>query len=196
MATVLGIDPGLTRCGFGVVRVRSGREVELGEVGVIRSMPKLDVSVRVHRIAADIRTVIARHRPDVITIERVFAQQNLPSVMGVAHIIGAVMWLAGESGIPVTMHTPTEVKAAVTGSGTADKPQVQFMVARLLKLQEVGGPPDAADALAVALCEAFRPSASTSDAAPETPAQRAWREARADHSQSGRWGRSAASLNG
>ncbi|WP_036960236.1 crossover junction endodeoxyribonuclease RuvC [Pseudoclavibacter soli] len=182
MSVILGIDPGLTRCGFGVVQATTRRRLSLVEVGVIRSSPQEEISRRVHRIAAELRTIIERHQPGVITVERVFAQQNLPSVMGVAHIIGAAMLLAGDYGIPLTMHTPTEVKAAVTGSGRADKPQVQHMVARLLSIDEVGGPPDAADALAVAVCEAFKPSAQVSAARPgvaETPAQRAWRQARA-----------------
>lgn len=182
MPVVLGIDPGLTRCGFGVVESLPGRRVRLVEVGVIRSSPERDVTERVQRIAGDIRRLVTRHRPDGIAVERVFAQHNVASVMGVAHIIGATMLIAGDAGVPLAMHTPSEVKAAVTGSGTARKPQVQHMVARLLGVDEVGGPPDAADALAVAICECLRPTGERlldgRAAASETPAQRAWREAR------------------
>ncbi|MCD7102026.1 crossover junction endodeoxyribonuclease RuvC [Pseudoclavibacter sp. 13-3] len=178
MSVILGVDPGLTRCGFGIVESHPGRRVSLVDVGVIRSDPGIDIAVRVHRISHEIDRLMRRHRPQAVSVERVFAQQNLPSVMGVAHIIGAVMHLAGEAGIPLVLHTPSEVKAAVTGSGRADKPQVQQMVARLLGIDHVDGPPDAADALAVAICESFKPTASDArDASPagETAAQRQWR---------------------
>ncbi|KAB1658213.1 crossover junction endodeoxyribonuclease RuvC [Pseudoclavibacter sp. CFCC 11306] len=178
MSVILGIDPGLTRCGFGVVESHPGRRVALVDVGVIRSDPAADIAVRVHRISHEVERLIRRHRPRAVSVERVFAQQNLPSVMGVAHIIGAVMHLAGEADIPLVLHTPSEVKAAVTGSGRADKSQVQHMVARLLGIDHVDGPPDAADALAVAICESFKPTASDTKAvapAGETAAQRQWR---------------------
>jgi crossover junction endodeoxyribonuclease RuvC len=115
-------------------------------------------------------------RPDVIALERVFAQVNLLTVMGTAQISGVVMYLAKQRGIPVHMHTPTEVKAAVTGSGRAAKAQVGSMVAKILGLKEIPKPADAADALAIAITQGWRGGASA-DATAVTPAKKAWLEA-------------------
>ncbi|MFT4220369.1 MAG: crossover junction endodeoxyribonuclease RuvC [Microbacterium sp.] len=175
---VLGIDPGLTRCGVGVVDVAPDRSAQLVHVGVVRSDATAAIETRLAAIARGIRSVLEEHRPDVLAVERVFAQQNRHSVMGTAQASGVALLLAAEHGIPASTHTPTEVKAAITGYGSADKRQVQTMVARVLRLDELPKPADAADALALALCHAWRggaPQASATGAL--TPAQRAWADA-------------------
>ncbi|WP_404432891.1 crossover junction endodeoxyribonuclease RuvC [Microbacterium lacus] len=176
---VLGVDPGLTRCGVGVVDVAADRSATLVHVGVIRSDAHAPIEQRLALIAAGIRSVIDTHRPHVVAVERVFAQHNTHSVMGTAQASGVALLIAGESGLPAATHTPTEIKAAITGYGAADKRQVQQMVARILRLDAVPQPADAADALAIALCHAWRGEGTTSPgAAPRTasmtPAQRAW----------------------
>lgn len=175
---VLGIDPGLTRCGVGVVDVSSNRTASLVHVGVVRSSTADPIEKRLATIAAGIRAVLDDHDPSVVAVERVFAQNNRHSVMGTAQASGIALLLAAEHGIPAATHTPSEVKAAITGYGSADKLQVQTMVARVLRLQTLPEPADAADALAIALCHAWRGGPAL--ASPEsalTPAQRAWRDA-------------------
>lgn len=175
---VLGIDPGLTRCGVGVVDVRRDRSATLVHVGVIRSAHELPVGERLALIAAGLREVIAEHRPHVVAVERVFAQQNRSTVMGTAQASGVALLLAAEHGLPAETHTPSEVKAAITGYGSADKLQVQTMVARVLRLDALPQPADAADALAIALCHAWRRSGSVAASGGVlTPAQRAWADA-------------------
>lgn len=176
---VLGVDPGLTRCGLGVVDARPGRRVGLVAVGVARSAVDDDVAVRLHAIGTVVEEWLDEHRPDGVALERVFAQHNLRTVMGTAQVSGVVMAAAARRGIPVVLHTPSEVKAAVTGSGRAEKAQVQHMVARVLGLSEAPKPADAADALAIALCHAWRSGGAATSAAPggRTPAQRAWAQA-------------------
>ncbi|NHI17136.1 crossover junction endodeoxyribonuclease RuvC [Microbacterium excoecariae] len=172
---VLGIDPGLTRCGIGVVDVERDRRARLVHVGVIRSPADADPGVRLAMIAAGIRVVLDEHAPDVAAVERVFAQHNVASVMGTAQASGVALMLAAERGLPTATHTPSEVKAAITGYGSADKAQVQHMVARVLGLPEAPQPADAADALAIALCHAWRSGAApAAEALTATPAQRAW----------------------
>ncbi len=174
---VLGVDPGLTRCGVGVVDVAPDRSASLVHVGVVRSDPGDPIEKRLALIAAGLRAVIDEHRPDVVAVERVFAQQNRSTVMGTAQASGIALLLAGERGLPAATHTPTEVKAAITGYGAADKRQVQTMVARILRLDELPKPADAADALALALCHAWRGGPVALRDAPLTPAQRAWADA-------------------
>ncbi len=175
---VLGIDPGLTRCGVGVVDVDRARRGTLVHVGVIRSDPDLPIGERLALVAAGIREVLAEHRPDAVAVERVFAQQNTHTVMGTAQASGVALLLAAEAGLPAATHTPSEVKAAVTGYGSADKRQVQSMIARILRLDAPPQPADAADALAIALCHAWRRGAAgASGGEALTPAQRAWADA-------------------
>lgn len=176
---VLGIDPGLTRCGIGVVDVAPDRSARLVYVGVVRSASDAAIEQRLATIAAGIRAVLDAHAPSVVAVERVFAQQNRHTVMGTAQASGIALLVAAEYGVPAATHTPTEVKAAITGYGSADKRQVQAMVARILRLEVLPQPADAADALALALCHAWRggaPPASSLDGA-LTPAQRAWTDA-------------------
>ncbi|WP_345543240.1 crossover junction endodeoxyribonuclease RuvC [Microbacterium jejuense] len=175
---VLGIDPGLTRCGVGVVDVAADRSAQLVHVGVVRSDTDAPIEERLAVIAAGLRAVLDRHCPDVVAVERVFAQHNRATVMGTAQASGIALLVAGERGIPAATHTPSEVKAAITGYGNADKRQVQTMVARVLRLDELPKPADAADALALALCHAWRGAPATAGAnGPLTPAQRAWADA-------------------
>ncbi|WP_295102283.1 crossover junction endodeoxyribonuclease RuvC [uncultured Microbacterium sp.] len=175
---VLGIDPGLTRCGVGVVDVDRARRGTLVHVGVIRSAPDLPIGERLAIVAAGIREVLELHRPDAVAVERVFAQQNSHTVMGTAQASGVALLLAAEAGLPAATHTPSEVKAAVTGYGSADKRQVQTMIARILRLDAPPQPPDAADALAIALCHAWRRGAAGVPGADAlTPAQKAWADA-------------------
>lgn len=128
-------------------------------------------------IATGLRAVIDEHGPSVVAVERVFAQHNLQTVMGTAQASGIALLVAGERGLPAATHTPSEVKAAVTGYGNADKLQVQTMVARVLRLDEIPKPADAADALALALCHAWRGSAVRAASGTLTPAQKAWADA-------------------
>jgi crossover junction endodeoxyribonuclease RuvC len=175
---VLGIDPGLTRCGVGIVDVAPDRSARLVHVGVVRSDHGAPISERLAVIAAGIRAVVDAHEPDVIAVERVFAQHNRQTVMGTAQASGIALLIAGERGLPAETHTPSEVKAAITGYGAADKRQVQTMVARVLRLDALPQPADAADALALALCHAWRRGPSTpGTGAALTPAQRAWADA-------------------
>ncbi|MDT0118139.1 crossover junction endodeoxyribonuclease RuvC [Microbacterium sp. PRF11] len=175
---VLGIDPGLTRCGIGVVDVSPNRTASLVHVGVARSAPTDPIEKRLAAIAAGIREVLLTHQPHVVAVERVFAQNNRHSVMGTAQASGIALLLAAEHGLTAATHTPSEVKAAITGYGSADKRQVQTMVARVLRLDALPQPADAADALAIALCHAWRGGAGPVPGETAlTPAQKAWRDA-------------------
>ena len=153
---VLGVDPGLTRCGLGVVDGSGGRQVRCVAVDVVRSPSDAPVEQRLLAVGAVVEEWITRHRPDVVAIERVFSQQNVRTVMGTAQASGVVALLAARAGLPVAFHTPSEVKAAVTGEGRAGKAQVTAMVTRLLALADTPRPADAADALALAICHCWR----------------------------------------
>ncbi|MGW9629324.1 crossover junction endodeoxyribonuclease RuvC [Agromyces sp. NPDC055520] len=194
---VLGIDPGLTRCGVGVVDVEPNRTARLVDVVVLRSPADLDTPRRLVRIAEGLEAIIEEHRPQAVALERVFARSDVSTIMGTAQISGVAMLIAARRSLPVALHTPSEVKAAITGYGRADKKQVGAMVARILGLDEVPKPADAADALALAICHAWRTggvagaavAASAGDAASAdsalTPAQRAWLAAERSASVSG-----------
>lgn len=153
---VLGVDPGLTRCGIAVVDGGAGRSVRAVEVGVIRTPADAELATRLLTVADAAEEWLDRHRPDVVAVERVFSQYNVRTAMGTAQAGGVVALAAARRGLPVTFHTPSEVKAAVTGSGRADKAQVTAMVTRLLGLAEKPRPADAADALALAICHLWR----------------------------------------
>ena len=181
---VLGIDPGLTRCGVGVVDVEPNRTARLVDVVVLRSPAELDTPRRLARIADGIEAIIEEHRPQAVALERVFARSDVSTIMGTAQISGVAMLIAARRELPVALHTPSEVKAAITGYGRADKKQVGAMVARILGLEAVPKPADAADALALAICHAWRTggvagaaiqdAAAPAEASGLTPAQRAW----------------------
>ena len=153
---VLGVDPGLTRCGVGVVDGAPGRPLTMTAVGVIKTPPDLDVARRLLLLESGLEEWLDGHRPDAVAVERVFSQHNVRTVMGTAQASAVAMVCAARRGLPVALHTPSEVKAAVTGSGRADKAQVTGMVTRLLRLTEPPRPADAADALALAICHLWR----------------------------------------
>ncbi len=152
---VLGVDPGLTRCGLGVVDGRPGR-ASLVAVGVVTTPATDELGARLVALERAIEAWLDLHRPDAVAVERVFAQHNVRTVMGTAQAGAVAIVCAARRGIPVALHTPSEVKAAVTGSGRAEKAQVGAMVARILRLTELPKPADAADALALAICHSWR----------------------------------------
>ena len=193
---VLGGDPGLTRCGLGVVDVERNRRATLVAVGVVGTEAGTALDARLLVIAEAIDLWLDTHKPDVLAVERVFSQLNVSTVMGTAQASGVVIAAAARRGIPVALHTPTEVKAAVTGSGGANKDAVGKMVTKILRLDAPPKPADAADALALAITHAWRrgvagPGQTTAGSASGarairkpptaglTPAQRLWAEAEA-----------------
>jgi crossover junction endodeoxyribonuclease RuvC len=153
---VLGIDPGLTRCGVGVIDSAPGRSVALLHVDVVRTPSDMPLEKRLANIHFELSDLINRYQPEAIAIERVFAQSNVRTVMGTAQVSGIGLLLAAQLDIPVQTYTPSEVKAAVSGNGRADKAQVTAMVTRILNLENPPKPADAADALAIAICHAWR----------------------------------------
>ncbi len=162
---VLGVDPGLTRCGVGVVDGAPGRRLTMVHVEVVRTPSDLDLAERLLLIERGIEAVLDATRPDAVAVERVFAQHNVRTVMGTAQAGALAIVAAARRGIPVALHTPSEVKASVTGHGRADKDQVTAMVVRLLALTETPRPADAADALALAICHLWRGDSSARIAA-------------------------------
>ncbi len=156
---VLGVDPGLTRCGLGVVDGGSTGGtggITCLAVDVVRSPPEMALGQRLVTVADTVERWIAEHAPDVVAVERVFSQHNVRTAMGTAQVGGVVALVATRCDLPVAFHTPSEVKAAVTGSGRAGKQQVTAMVSRLLALPTPPRPADAADALALAVCHLWR----------------------------------------
>ncbi|MBV9383533.1 MAG: crossover junction endodeoxyribonuclease RuvC [Streptosporangiaceae bacterium] len=153
---VLGIDPGLTRCGLGVVDGVPGKAPELVAVGLVRTPSEDDVAARLLAIETEVERWLSEYRPDTVAVERVFSQHNVRTVMGTAQAGAVAIVCAARRGLPVALHTPSEVKAAVTGNGRANKDQVTTMVTRLLRMAERPRPPDAADALALAICHLWR----------------------------------------
>ncbi|MFI9346186.1 crossover junction endodeoxyribonuclease RuvC [Streptomyces sp. NPDC052773] len=153
---VLGVDPGLTRCGVGVVEGVPGRPLTMLGVGVVRTPVDAELGDRLVAVEQGIERWLDEHRPEFVAVERVFSQHNVRTVMGTAQASAVAMLCAARRGIPVALHTPSEVKAAVTGSGRADKAQVGAMVTRLLRLAAPPKPADAADALALAICHIWR----------------------------------------
>jgi crossover junction endodeoxyribonuclease RuvC len=139
-----------------VVDGAPGRRLTLVHVGVVLTAPDLDLASRLLAIEQGIEAVLEATQPDAVAVERVFAQHNVRTVMGTAQAGAVAITAAARRGIPVALHTPSEVKAAVTGQGRADKAQVGAMVVRLLGLTEVPRPADAADALALAICHLWR----------------------------------------
>jgi crossover junction endodeoxyribonuclease RuvC len=156
---VLGIDPGLTRCGVAVVEGLPGRRLSAVAFDVVGTPAGDDIAARLLALDTALTGWIDVHRPDVVAVERVFSQHNVRTVMGTAQAAAVALTTAARAGTPVVLHTPSEVKAAVTGSGRADKAQVTAMVTRLLGLATAPRPADTADALALAICHIWRGSA-------------------------------------
>jgi crossover junction endodeoxyribonuclease RuvC len=182
---VLGVDPGLTRCGIGVVDVEKNRRASMVAVGVVGTSPEESLDQRLLVIALAIDDWLDRYEPHVLAVERVFSQLNVSTVMGVAQASGVVIAAAARRGIPVALHTPSEVKAAVTGSGNSNKDAVTKLVTKILRLDAPPRPADAADALALAITHAWRAGSGAAVATTGpgsqalTPAQRAWADAEA-----------------
>ena len=153
---VLGIDPGLTRCGIGVIDGTAGKPPVLAAADVIRTPAGADIAARLLALETEIDRWLAEYQPDAVAVERVFSQHNVRTVMGTAQAGAVAIVCAARRGLPVALHTPSEVKAAVTGSGRADKAQVTAMVMRLLRLDDPPRPADTADALALAICHLWR----------------------------------------
>jgi len=153
---VLGIDPGLTRCGVGVVEGVPGRPCKLIAYYVVYTESDDDIALRLLHLDKSLTDLLTEHRPQSVAVERVFSQHNVRTVMGTAQASGVAILAGARLGLPVRTYTPSEVKAAVTGSGTAGKAQVTSMVTRLLGLDEPPRPADAADALALAICHIWR----------------------------------------
>jgi len=153
---VMGVDPGLTRCGLSVIESGRGRQIVALDVDVVRTPAEAPLPQRLLTISEHVEHWLDTHHPDVLAIERVFSQQNVSTVMGTAQAGGVIALAAAKRAIYVHFHTPSEVKAAVTGNGGADKAQVTTMVTKILGLQAKPTPPDAADALALAICHCWR----------------------------------------
>ncbi|MFM9049653.1 MAG: crossover junction endodeoxyribonuclease RuvC [Actinomycetota bacterium] len=162
---VMGVDPGLTRCGIGVVEGEPGRTLRVLHVSVVRTPVELPLAERLALLDEAVAGLIATHEPQALAVERVFSQHNVRTVMGTAQAGAVAILAAGRRGLPVALRTPSEVKAAVTGNGRADKAQVTAMVTRLLNLPSPVRPPDAADALALAITEIWRGQAERQRAA-------------------------------
>jgi crossover junction endodeoxyribonuclease RuvC len=156
---VLGVDPGLTRCGLGVIEGAPGPRVDLVHYDVVRTDPDADTAHRLLTIEQALDAAVTQWQPDAVAVERVFSQHNVRTVMGTAQASGIALLVAARRNLPVALHTPSEVKAAVTGSGRADKAQVTAMVTRVLRLTDPPKPADAADALALAICHLWRGTA-------------------------------------
>lgn len=196
---IMGVDPGLTRCGFSMLDMTADRKAHFVNVGVAGTIPAESLDQRILWIFNATSHWLDTYKPDALAIERIFAQEQVNTVIGTAHASGAVISAAAMRGVPVFFHTPSEVKAAVTGSGRADKASVGRMVTRILGLDSMPKPADAADALAIAICHGWRGggigsginmSAQTQThqgsrpvqarrGGSLTPAQRAWMEAEA-----------------
>jgi crossover junction endodeoxyribonuclease RuvC len=153
---VLGVDPGLTRCGLGVIDGAPGRAPTLVAADVLRTPAGDDIAARLLALEAGIEEWLTAHQPDAMAVERVFSQHNVRTVMGTAQAGAVAIVCAARRGLPVALHTPSEVKAAVTGSGRAGKDQVTAMVMRLLRMDAPPRPADTADALALAICHLWR----------------------------------------
>jgi crossover junction endodeoxyribonuclease RuvC len=152
---VLGIDPGLSRCGYGAVK-RNGARFEVVAYGVMRTDPKDPLPTRLAALEADLEALVAEIEPGAVAVERVLFQVNARTAISVGQASGLALAVAARAGVAVVQYSPNEVKLAVTGDGAADKVAVQTMVTKLLDLPRAPQPPDAADALALALCHSWR----------------------------------------
>lgn len=150
---ILGIDPGVAIVGFGIIESQQNTQT-LVRCGVITTPAHTQLSYRLNSIYMDLRELIEVFKPDAIAVEELFFNTNLTTGISVAQARGVILLACYQSGIPVFEYTPLQVKQAVVGYGRAEKTQVMDMVKRILKLQDVPKPDDAADAVAIALCHA------------------------------------------
>lgn len=150
---ILGIDPGTARVGFGLLRKEGSKYVHVahGCMETPKEMPHAD---RLSSLHAELGKLIDLHQPDLVGVEKLFFQKNVKTAMTVSEARGVTLLALRDRGVPISEHTPMQVKMALTGYGGADKKQVQEMVRRLFSLKEVPKPDDAADALAIAYCAA------------------------------------------
>ena len=153
---VLGVDPGLTRCGIGVIEGQPGRSPTLLLADVVRTPPDMDAGQRLAALERDLVQIIAEYRPDAMAVERPFARRDVSTIAGTLQATGVILLVGTRAGLSVAQHTPTEVKAAISGNGRADKAQVGHMVMRILSLDAAPSPADAADAVALAICHLWR----------------------------------------
>lgn len=153
---VMGIDPGLTRCGLSIADGGQGRRVVPIAVGVARTPTDASLEDRLLRLSNAAEQWLDEYDPDVVAMERVFERGNVSTVMQTAHAVGVLVLAAARRGLEVHMYTPSEVKKALTGNGRADKKQMTAMVTRILGLSEAPKPADAADAMAIAICHCWR----------------------------------------
>ena len=168
---VLGIDPGVSRCGYGVVR-RDGSTFRAVAYGVIRTLPSDELPTRLATLLRELDALMVEFPPMAVAVERVLFQVNTRTAMSVGQASGLALALAGRAGVPVVHYSPNEVKLAVAGDGAAGKYEVQQMVTRLLQLADVPEPPDAADALALALCHWWRAPLAAAGGAGRGPSPR------------------------
>src|SRR5260221_760441 len=167
---VLGVDPGLTRCGLGVIEGEPGRTLRIVATGVVSTQAGDEIGVRLLALEEQIERWLTDYRPDAVAVERVFSQHNVRTVMGTAQAGAVAIVCSARRRLPVALHTPSEVKAAVTGNGRAGKAQVTQMVTRLLAMADPPRPADSADALALAICHLWRGGAQRRLAAAAAPA--------------------------
>lgn len=149
---VLGIDPGLTRCGYAVLSMSSAQDITAIAIGVLRTSPSHDLPDRLAEIHLEVEALIGEFKPNAVAVEQVFFQNNVRTAMGVGQASGIVLALASRAGCVVAQYTPSQVKNTVAGWGSASKDQVARMVQQRLRLEAVPEPADAADAAAIALC--------------------------------------------
>jgi crossover junction endodeoxyribonuclease RuvC len=149
---VLGVDPGASTTGYGVVTQQGGGAVSLLECGVIRTDPANALAQRLKEIYVGISDVITRHRPEIVAVEGVFYSRNARTTVILGHARGAILLAATMHDLPVAEYAPAEIKNAIVGHGRAAKDQVQYMLQHLLRLKSAPQPSDAADGVAVALC--------------------------------------------
>jgi crossover junction endodeoxyribonuclease RuvC len=150
---ILGIDPGTAITGYGIISHQGNHLKKIG-VGVIRTSPQQDMSLRLKVIYDEMRSLIEKYQPQVIAVEELFFNKNVRTALAVGQARGVIVLAAANSGLDIVEYTPLQVKQAVVGYGRAEKHQIQEMVRMLLCLPEVPKPDDAADALAVAICHA------------------------------------------
>ena len=149
---VLGIDPGLARLGYGIIEKSGNRATHITHGCITTTREDSSAGARLSYLYSGLNTLFEEHHPECAAVEKLFFSKNITSAMGVAEVRGIILLICDQQQVPVTEYTPNQVKQAITGSGRADKKQVQEMIKRLLHLPEIPKPDDAADGLSIALC--------------------------------------------